>query len=278
MKARWLGAALVACGLVWTIAPTMAVAHAQSYPFPYVMNGEVREVDRVGRGDVRLHIHFRYPDRDQVLLVAPPKVPSAYAGLVERSWQQPCEFKPGNSVRVSELAGEAVTVQYQAAPPQLPESRGEPSAQPWQLCFVRLYFDLDQAQTEYAIGLSSALVVHYARPLHLWIRGSADKSLLSYADPALMEQASARFGQPHLAPSARTLADFRTKSGTATILVKALPFHYPERDHPVGGGWNQFAITVYTDHGAHKPTKRLDFSAQELPQTPSQPQLAGSAR
>ncbi len=76
MKAQWLGAALV------TIA--VAHAHAQSYPFPYVMDGELRAVDRVGR-DVRLHIHFRYPDRDQVLLVAPPKVPPAYAGLVEPS-------------------------------------------------------------------------------------------------------------------------------------------------------------------------------------------------
>jgi hypothetical protein len=268
MKAHWLGAALV--------ASTIAVAHAQSYPFPYLMNGEVRGVDRVGR-DVSLHIHFRYPDRDQVLLVAPPKVPPAYAGLVEPSWQQPCEFKPGNSVSVSELAGEAVTVQYQAAPPQPPDSRSEPSAQPWQLCYVRLYFDLDQPQTEYAIGLSSGLIVHYASPLHLWIRGSADKSLRPYADPALMEQLSARFGQPHLASSARTLANFRTKSGTATILVKALPFHYPERDHPVGGGWNQFAITVYTDHGARNPTRRLDFSAHELPQAPSQPKVASSS-
>lgn len=260
------GAALVACGFAWMIAPIMASAHAQAYPFPYLMDGVLRGVDRVGR-DVSLSIHFQYPDRDQVLLVAPPKVPSAYAGLVESSWQQPCEFTLGNQVRVSELAGEAVTIQYRAAAPESPQSRGTPGPQPWQLCYVRLYFDLDQAQTGYAIGLSSLMVVHYAKPLHLWIRGSADKSLLSYSEPARMEMMTARFGQPRLAASARDLAAFRTKSGAATILVKTLPVHYPERDHPVGGGWDQFVITVYDDHGEGKPGRRLDFSAQELPQS-----------
>jgi hypothetical protein len=248
----------------------MAFTHAQAYPFPYLMEGVLRGIEHVGR-DVSLSIHFQYPDRDQVLLVAPPKVPSAYAGLVDPSWQQPCEFKPGNHVRVSELAGEAVTVQYRAAPPESPQSRAAPGPQPWQLCYVRLYFDLDQAQTEYAIGLSSLAVVHYARPVHLWIRGSADKSLASYSDPdpTHMEQAAARLGQPRLAASARDLADFRGKSGKATILVKALPFHYPERSHPVGGGWERFVITVYDDRGNGKPIKRLDFSAQESPQARS---------
>jgi len=59
MKAHWLGAALVACGLVSTIAPATAVAHAQSYPFPYVMNGELRGVDRVGIKQPRLNFRTR---------------------------------------------------------------------------------------------------------------------------------------------------------------------------------------------------------------------------
>jgi hypothetical protein len=268
MNARWLAAALVAGGLAWTIGTTMMSTHAQEFPAPHLMDGVLRGVDRVGR-DVSLRIHFRYPERDQVLLVAPPKVPSAYAGLVEPSWQQPCEFKTGNQVRVSELAGEAVTVQYRAAPPESPQATGGAGAQPWELCYVRLYFDLDQTWAGHAIGLSSGLVVHYARPLHLWIRGSADKSLVSYSEPARMEQAAAHFGQPRLAASARALANLRAEAGTATILVKVLPFHYDERSRPVGGGWGRFVITVYDDHGVGKPTRRLDFSAQELPQARS---------
>jgi len=264
MKFRWRGAALAACGFAWTMGATTTSTHAQAYPYPYMMNGVLRGVEHKGR-DVSLSIHFHDPERDQVLLVAPSKVPSAFAGLVEPSWQQPCEFKPGNQVRVSELAGEAVTVQYRAAPPERLESRGTPGPEPWQLCYVRLYFDLDQAQTGYAIGLSSSVVVHYAKPLHLWIRGSAGKSLTSYGDPAHMEQAAARFGQPRLAASAREVAAFLAKSSTAAILVKTLPVHYPERDHPIGGGWEQFVITVYDDHDGGKPARRLDFSAQESP-------------
>ena len=265
MTARWLGAGLVACSLVWMISATTAFTHAQEQPYPHLMDGVLRGVDRVGP-DVRLSIHFLYPARDQVLLVTPPKVPSSYAGLVESSWAQPCEFKVGYQVRVSELAGEAVTVQYLAAPPVPVDARGPAGPQPWQVCYVRLYFDLDQRWAEYGIGLASYVLVQNAKPLHLWIRGSADKSLESYGEPARMEQLAAHFGQPRLAASVRALADVRSKSGTATILVKALPIHYPGRSHPVGGGWGRFVITVYDEHGDGKPIKRLDFSAQELPQ------------